>query len=166
MKDWFEKNIEENERLLDQMTGLTIVAEANVYEDKNNVKKKDRLYIGVFPQGERGFDKDPYFKVSWQGNFRDDTKVARISMKELDYVIHTGKSVEVPDEIIDKLNDVLQQPCTKKGMTQFTNWDAMLNQIASEYGRPISEFQKKFPFKPIPHLGTPQVKNTIKWGKD
>lgn len=166
MKDWFEKNIEENEKELEQMETFILVAESGLYATPNGAKKKDRLYIGIFVQDNRHFEDDPYFKVSWQSDFRQDNKVARISMKNFDYVVHNKTSVEIPDEIIDKLNDVLPQKCEKNGMTNYSNWDAMLYQVSSKLGISLDECKKKFPLKKIDHLGKPDADRVTKWGKD
>ena len=87
-------------------------------------------------------------------------------MKDKDYIVHTKKSVEIPNDIIDKINDILQKPCTKQGYSGYTNWEAMVSQLTTVTGKTEEQLMNEFPFEKLSYLGTPDADVVIKWGKD
>lgn len=104
----------------------------------------DNLYIGINQSDDR-FKKAPYFKISWQRNFRNDDAVARINLKAGEYEIHNGHTVKVDPEIKSILTDLFKMPCEEKGFERYTIWDAMVKQVADLQGISFEEAQKQYP---------------------
>lgn len=73
----------------------------------NVYKEYKKILIGVEPDLNRlaGYMADPYFKLTYDVNFKNPAKVARISMKNGCYVYHGNVSADV-SSFGDKLNTI------------------------------------------------------------
>lgn len=151
--------------------------------NENNVCKntKDNIFIAIAADPDRLFYLDPYFKVSWRSINRSSRNVARISMKDGDYIIHNNASVELPSKIVDKINNLLEgesyidykivnklkQIKSKEDDTSITVWDALVFACAEECNMPYNTLKESLKFKKInPNKDKLKSCNIIRWGDD
>lgn len=137
-----------------------ILNEVTIYSNNN-------LYIGITPTQYNGFEKEPYFKVSWNPIGRNNSKVARISMKTGDYIVHYKTSVELPSHIVDRINAALKEKPKTIGYANYdTVWNALLAATASICNISYEELKKKFTRGCInPNSDTLKGYTILKWGK-
>lgn len=98
-----------------------IITERSVYKDNGR-----NYYIAVHPTEERNFFQDPYFKFSPYSDFR---KCARISLKDAEYVVHYGFSLDMKDKTIEVLMKLLNSPSNIGVYKGIRVWDAILDDI-------------------------------------
>jgi len=140
-KDYIDKFIEEN--------GICFSDDFKYITEINTFKKKDtgiNIAIGVFGDGltDRGFAKDPYFKISDKDNFKGK-KRTRISMQFSEYVIHDNDKWELSNKICTNLYNFL----INKNSKGKTNWEK-LREDAIRVSKDPETTKKIIPLTP-PH---------------
>ena len=172
------EEIRELDEMLESLNEAEIEEDVVLTEDGTYSDRQNNIYIGIFPdQGGRLY-RDPYFKVSWRSINPTNDRVARISMRTGDYIIHNHQSVRVPNKIISRINNILGdrsgrcvnvQPELKLINPNPSVWEILLYTVA-EYGNKPNEYYKllrDFPLIEInPRRETLRGCDTIEWGKD
>lgn len=131
------------------------------------VYKSSNLYIAIQPDQGRNFEKSAYFKVSWQNNFNDNNKVARISMKSAEYIYHLTDGTELDSKTKKALNAILLSPTTSTKYPNAVNvWDALLYAIAEICNVKYEDVKKNYQTLPdYSNLQADSKRNPTKWKK-
>lgn len=138
-KDEVLKLINEADLSIDELCDIVNLASAKLLNNQNitiiseaggvTIFKTQDLYIAIQPDQGRNFEKSGYFKVSWQPNFKDNSKVARISMIEPKYIYHINDGVILDSKI--NLNYILNLPAAIQRYPKAkTVWDTLVYAIA------------------------------------
>ena len=156
---------------IDPITDVTVneLGGVNVYKDYK------KFLIGVEPDPNRlaGYMADPYFKLSYDVNFKNPAKVARISMRDGCYVYHGNVSADV-SSVGDELNTIFNAATSSGQFPGLSIWDALLSAIeyisrGTQYHKDLETLKTEFPsrqldFNHIP--GTPpNGHRVIIWGQ-
>ena len=149
---------------------IIVLDDELIMEDSICKDIQGSIYIAITPDTNRGFENDPYFKVSWKPINRSNQSVARINMRTGDYISHNGTSVVLDSKIINRVNEMLagNTYISNKYKGAINGWDALLFAIV-EYSQgklTIEQARKMFPIINInPNANTLKNCNKIKWGK-
>lgn len=141
----------------------------------NVYKEYKKILIGVEPDLNRlaGYMSDPYFKLSYDVNFKNPAKVARISMKSGCYVYHGNVSADV-SPMGSELNTIFRAATSDGQFPGLSIWDALLSAIeyisrGTAYHKDLKTLKEEFPNLNLDfnHIqGTPPAGHqVIKWGK-
>ena len=109
------------------------------------------LYVYIHPDEVENFYEDPYIKISWQCDYRNENKIARISIKTWKYVFHNNLTAVVPDKVINRLNELMNETVMN---TELTYWESILEEITKIYpDKTLDMLKEEFNFVPISDLG-------------
>ena len=172
------EEIRELDEMLESLNGADVEESIILTEDATYADIQNNIYIGIFPDQGGRLSRDPYFKVSWRSINSTNHRVARISMRTGDYIIHNHQSVRIPSKIISRINNILGDRSGRcvnvQSELKLINpnpsvWEILLYTVAEYNNKPSDYYNllRDFPLIEInPRRETLRGCKTIEWGKD